>query len=46
MIPGGIDIVAVPKKHLDAAGLTLDTLARDIEPIIAKLKASQEPTSA
>ena len=46
MIPGGIDIVAVPKKHLNAAGLTLEILARDLEPILAKLKASQEPTSA
>jgi len=46
VIPGGIDIVAVPKKHLDAAGLTLDKLTRDLEPILAKLKASQEPTSA
>lgn len=43
VIPGGIDIVAVPKKHLDATGLTLEILTRDIEPILAKLKASQEP---
>lgn len=43
MIPGGIDIVAVPKKHLDAAGLTLGALTQDIEPILAKLKAGQEP---
>jgi len=43
VIPGGIDIVAVPKKHLDALGLTLEILTRDIEPILAKLKASQEP---
>lgn len=44
-IPGGIDIVAVPKKHLDAAGLTLDILTRDLEPVISKLKASPEPAS-
>jgi len=43
MIPGGIDIVAVPKKHLDVAGLTLDLLTRDIEPVLAKLRATQEP---
>jgi len=41
-LPGGIDIVAVPKKHLDANGLTLDILTKDIEPVLSKLKASPE----
>ncbi|WP_243361742.1 ribonuclease P protein component [Fundidesulfovibrio terrae] len=45
VIPGGIDIVAVPKKHLDVSGLTLDALTRDIEPVLEKLKANQEPHS-
>lgn len=44
-IPGGIDIVAVPKKHLDAAGLTLDILTRDLAPVISKMKASKEPAA-
>jgi ribonuclease P protein component len=43
MVPGGIDIVAVPKKHLDANGLTLEILTKDLEPVLDKLKASQEP---
>jgi ribonuclease P protein component len=42
-IPGGIDIVAVPKKHLDAKGLTLGSLTSDLEPALRQIKASQEP---
>jgi len=44
-LPGGVDIVAVPKKHLDVPGLTLDTLTRDLEPAIAKIQADQERRS-
>lgn len=41
-IPDGIDIVAVPKKHLDASGLTLELLTVDLKPAIAKIQANQE----
>jgi len=44
-IPGGIDIVAVPKKHLDASGLTLALLSEDLTPTIAKIQANQERLS-
>lgn len=40
-IPEGLDIVAVPKKHLDPVGLTLDTLTRDLEPVLTKIQAIQ-----
>ena len=40
-IPLGLDIVAVPKKHLDPAGLTLDMLTTDIEPVLTKIQANQ-----
>lgn len=40
-IPDGLDIVAVPKKHLDPVGLTLDSLTRDLEPVLTKLQAIQ-----
>ena len=39
MIPQGIDIVAVPKKHLDVAGLTLDVLTLDMTPALADIAA-------
>ena len=41
-IPGGIDIVAVPKKNLAPDGLTLDRVTRDIEPLLPKIQADQE----
>jgi len=37
--PDGIDIVAVPKKHLNTAGLTLTSLAQDILPVVADIAA-------
>lgn len=42
-IPGGLDIVAVPKKFLDTEGLTLEVLAKDLRPLLSKLQASREP---
>ena len=42
-IPGGLDIVAVPKKHLDAKSLTLDVLEKDLRPLLSKLQANREP---
>ncbi|GFK92434.1 Ribonuclease P protein component [Fundidesulfovibrio magnetotacticus] len=38
-IPGGIDIVAVPKKQLDVHGLTLKLLTEDLEPVLEKIQA-------
>jgi len=43
MIPDGIDIVAVPKRHLDAAGLTLESLTQDILPALADIAARLGP---
>ena len=40
MIPDGIDIVAVPKKHLDVTGLTQGVLAMDMTPVLADIAAA------
>jgi len=45
-IPEGLDLVAVPKKHLDVSGLTLASLTGDLEPLLSKMKAGTERPTA
>lgn len=37
--PDGIDIVAVPKKNLDATALTLARASVELRPLLARIRA-------
>ncbi|WP_459933883.1 ribonuclease P protein component [Fundidesulfovibrio butyratiphilus] len=44
-VPGGVDIVAVPKKNLAPHGLTLEIVTRDLEPLLSRIQADLERSS-
>ena len=37
-IPGGIDIVAVPKRNLNAAALTLVFASAELDPLLERIR--------
>lgn len=41
-LPNGFDIVAVPKRNLDVPGLTLASVAADLEPLLLRVRADLE----
>lgn len=44
-LPQGMDFVAVPKRHVDAATIGLADLERELAPLVDKIRQARGPSA-